>query len=162
MLYLVRVGKNTRRGGFQELHSFAVDIDADHGAVIERFQTQYDGFAVSVEKPKVLTLDDKPKGQDYLTDVLVDYADKEREIAESLHRYESEADQLRHELYEKITERFRSLSYTDIESDTKLLIYTHVGEAWIRRLPIYGAVFARHVSNGKELPNEQEDANESG
>ena len=167
MLYLVRVGKNTRRGGFQELHSFAADVDAEHCAVIEHYQKQYDGFAVSVTKPKVLNLSlgTQPERQDYLTDVPVEYTKEEKEIADQIsliqdkiHNLHKETVPLKEELRGKITERIRHFDGANVGPYTKLDLYIRENNAWIRRLPIRGAVFAEHAGKGNWLSGKKGDA----
>ena len=41
MLYLVKIGKPTRRSGFQELHSFPVETQASRDDTIDYYKNKY-------------------------------------------------------------------------------------------------------------------------
>jgi hypothetical protein len=156
MLYLVSIGRKTRRGGFQELHSLPVRTAADYDEVESHYKNKYKGFDVflrvfadtAIEEPAT-----EPKTKSYLTDVPVMYTEEEQRLATLCFEKREEAADLEAQLRDDIKKRYESLEFTAIGCYEKqsfdLVVYEH--EAFIKTLPIFGGAFIQHIGEGKEI-----------
>jgi len=154
MLYLVKIGRNTRRGDFQEMYSIPVESEATTMDVMRYYQNKYAGFGVSVFEFSKLEIEKPDIGRHYLTDIPVTYTAEEKEIAKQYREKEKEAGKLKEELHGKILSRIKSYEfvvdgyYPGVPS---IQLATSGNTTVIKILPIHGAAFIQHIGEGKRV-----------
>jgi hypothetical protein len=153
MLYLLRIGKKTRKGGFNEQVIRAVSSDLSCRAVQNHFEKVYQGFEVQVSYLETIT-EEAPveeKITSFIKDIPVRYTDEEKALHEKTVLLNRELWQLRRDLEHSIRERYRNLHYTDINNRHDIELETDDDGTMIRRLPLYGTAFFKEVEEANEI-----------
>jgi len=154
MLYLVKIGRNTRRGGFLENLSIPVESEATTMDVMRYYQNKYAGFDVSVFEFDKLVIEKQDIRHDYLSNIPVKYTAEEKEIAEKYLKSEEETKKLKEELHEIIRKRFVAYEFVNnnyFPPAPPLQLETSGSTTVIKKLPIHGAAFIQHIGEGKEV-----------
>ena len=150
MLYLVKIGRKSRRGNFETLCSIPVESNKTWLRVRDYYMEKYKFFDVSVSEFEQLPekLENEP---DFLSNVIVQYTEDEEKISEQYFEKKKEADALLAKLHKKITERYEALPFTNICFDDPLVLETKNEVTRIMKLPIYPAALIKHIGDGKGL-----------
>ena len=153
MTYLVRIGKQTRSGGFQELLLIPVESKAPLQEVKNYFLRKYDGLEVAVSYFKAVEIDTVGEENSYLADILVEYTADEREMADKYFEKYDEGYAVLEKLKEKIKERYKALPFTAIDDSERRRFSLTIGRdnAVIDQLPIYGTAFIQHVGKDGKI-----------
>ena len=155
MLYLVKIGRTSRRGGFQELHSVPVETLAIRDDIVDYYRNQYKGFEVTVtEFTKIEKPDFEPREAGFITDLRVKHTEEEQKIAQEYEEKCNECDALLEQLHSRIRQRYATIDFVD-HSDyhggiTKLETNKY-GCTYIRKLYINSYIFIQHMGEGKEI-----------
>jgi hypothetical protein len=157
MLYLVEVGRATRRGGFESMLSFGVSSENTHDEVRKHFANRYSGMAVQVSEVKTLDIQAEEaaerKEESYLEDIPVALTGNEKIIQEEISNLFEKIGNLKNELHNSIKDRFFKLRYVNHHpycGQTIILETTRYG-ATIKSLAIHGNAFIKKLGEGKEI-----------
>ena len=124
-VFTVRVGKNTRRGNFQELYQQTVSVpdNITKRELYTYFRPRYAGFDVTVEDVEVLNLTDsisapkpipnpnpnrKKTGQ---LDIKAKLTEAEKDLLKHRNKCRNDLDKATEKLKDAIKERYSNLSY---------------------------------------------------
>jgi len=154
VLYLVKIGRNTRRGDFQEMYSIPVESEATMRDITRYYQNKYAGFGVSVFEFENPVIEKPDIRNDYLSNIPVKYTAEEKEISEQYQEKAEEAKELKDKLHRIISNRYKAYKYVLRDyspCSPSLELETSGYQTVIKTLPIHGAAFIQHIGEGKEV-----------
>jgi hypothetical protein len=172
-VFLVRVGKRTRGGNFQEFHSQVVSVsdETQQYQISDYYKPRYTGFEVIVDKieavdisknipPKPIPQTDRhetEKNIGLLKYLSVKYTDEEKQLFEEHRKLVVQAENKLQELEKKKKNRYRKLSYVDNARTYLMEVSTDYNGTTINNLPIKSGDFFKVVKNCVEGDKPAED-----
>jgi hypothetical protein len=165
-VFLVKVGKNTRGGNFQELHSRAVSVSEKYTySDVERyFGGMYEGFEVKIERvkevdlsPELEKLSPRPADEDgrhpisRLRNFCVQLTDGEKKILGTYNDKKSEMENAANALRHSIERRYKELPYT-FNYPFQMEIEIEYRNVICQDLVIHGDIFTEAVKKGEGIP----------
>ena len=156
MLYLVKIGRTTRHGGFQELFSMPIQSDSYFSEIENYYKCKYRGFEVSIkqfEETIIEKLDTKDREKNFITGIYVKYTDEEQRIADEYGEKNRETFYLLEKLHQMIRKRYNKYHWVNVnEYEGRIIeLETDSNSTIITKLPIYGRAFIQHIGEGKEI-----------
>jgi hypothetical protein len=157
MLYLVKVGRATRRGGFESMLSFGVSSENTRDEVRNHFINRYSGMDVQASDVETLDIQAEEaaiqRDKSYLKDIPVALAGDEKSIQEEIGNLFEKIEKLKTTLHDSIKGRFFRLGYVSryVVSGPNILLETTRHGTVIKHLTIHGKAFIEKAGEGKEI-----------
>jgi hypothetical protein len=160
MIYLIEIGKISRRGNFDKLFHKVVSVPDKCGkyAVQDYFSKKYEGFNVRVfpvqEVTDLTTLGEQKKNDvrretEFFLHFRAKYTEQERKLHEIYKDSESKARDAIRSLHHSIEDRFKALFYSDISYQRPLKLKTDYYGTYCEKLPINGVLFESAVKQSE-------------
>jgi hypothetical protein len=161
-LFIVRVGRRTRNGNFEEFTSKAVcvsDDKTDWAHVRNHFKNRYEGFEVLVTEAKEIiditeNISTSNGKAGILSDFYINYTEEEKKIYEEYCQHSEEADESLIRLHRSISKRYYELSY--VSNRQNIILDTSGGGTICRQLAIKSGDFFKVVKSGVESINNED------
>jgi hypothetical protein len=156
-VFLVKIGRKTRGGNFQELYSRAVAVSDNTNAnkVYEYFIPRYNGFdvqidSVAVEEFSEVIPESSPApsaiGQGCIRDFKVKYTDSEEQLYKEYKELSNNADKVLRNLHDSITGRYEKLFYVSTYR-TYIELKTANDGTFCKKLPIRSNDFFKVIKD---------------
>jgi len=165
--FLVKIGRRTRGGNFQELHSRAVAVadEANYHDIQRYFVPRYKGFDVIIEQPEYEDIPDMPikdvnpgkskTESEYKHGVIsnfkVEYTEAEEQLYKEYDKLRNKAEELLRWLHDSIINRYEKLPYVRMTGNIELeTTYGYCGGTYCKRLPVRSSDFFKVIKNGDD------------
>jgi len=160
--FVVKVGKRTRRGDFQQLYSLPVSVsDGTSGSnVRDYFAKKYEGFEVIATEAKYVDMTETLSGPERrsvsmplpagrLINFKIKFTEDEKNIFDERRQHMIKANDLLRKLHRSIRARYENLSYT-ANVDSGMVLETDLDGTTCRELSIRSDSFFRVVKGAIE------------
>ncbi|MCL2480146.1 MAG: hypothetical protein FWF38_00390 [Spirochaetaceae bacterium] len=148
-LFLVKIGRTTRRGNFEELYARAVAVSDDCFSqdVNRYFAPKYKGFKILLSEVDYIDISkDMTKDLNFgQLEFVVKYTDEEKKLSKEYTNLLDNGDKLLNKLHDSIDKRYSKLPYVPCFAEIRL--NTYYGETRCA-LPIKSNDFFEVVKNG--------------
>jgi len=158
-LFLVKVGRNTRGGNFQELYSRAVAVSdkTDSNQVYGYFRPRYEGFEVQIKNVAVEDLSETiPETRppmvrnDYgvISGFKIKYTEAEKQLSSEYFSLKDKTDEALRRLHSLIRARYEKLPY--VEARGSIELETGPSESYgttCRKLPVKSGDFFKVIKD---------------
>jgi len=184
--YLIRIGKNTRKGILQTLAEKAVNVadEVTKKNLYDYFCNRYEGFDININEIETVNLSNEevkptpfpkaatPNGRQGSLSFKVKYNEKEKALFDAYCSHVKESDKLLTKLHDAIEDRYKELSYVRFQDGyfcMNLDTNTYEG-TYCKSLPISSKDFFNVVKECVEgyetekleiTPDEDDDLDES-
>jgi hypothetical protein len=164
MIYLIDIGKISRRRNFDKLFQKVVSVpdECSEYTAHDYFSKKYEGFIVRVFPIReVIELSDlttpgEQKNNDgrreteFFLHFNVKYTEQEKKLHQEYRDFTGKADEALRYLHSSIEKRFRSLSYSGISSKHLLELKTDYHGTYCQKFPINGVIFEAIAKKAEE------------
>jgi len=158
-VFLIQIGRETRRGGFQELHSYCVQVsdEADAKSVCDYYRPRYKGFAVIAKQAEVEDITSKlpvsvrvskdPEKKIGSLAFRIKYNEYESALHKEYRELMRKARYAEGKIEESVRERYEKLPYTRINQWYDMKLTTDVDGTFCDNLSIKSDDFFRVVKD---------------
>lgn len=167
MVFLIQVGKKTKKQAFMKFHEKAISVSEDtlYSDIESHFAKMYDGFEVNIVRVYEVDISDEiektPVKEDYddgvgktshIGDFVVQLTDGEKEMLKEHIDLESKLRSVENNLRLSVEARYKELSYTNIGYYDQIDIRIEDNHVVCKKLPVRGEIFLEAVKKGEEVP----------
>jgi len=151
-VFLVRVGRETRGGNFQELHSHAVSVadEATISDVKKYFTPRYKGFSVIIEQPVHEDIPTKPETKrecGIISGFRIKYTEPEKLLYDEYKELIEKSEKKLRLLHESIIERYMSLPYVKTGIELRTETGWRTDGTFCNRIPIRSGDFFKVIKD---------------
>jgi len=167
MVFLIQVGKRTKKQAFMKFHEKAISVSEDilYSDIESHFAKMYDGFEVNIVRVYEVDISNEvektPVKEDYddgmcktshIGGFVVKLTDGENEMLKEHFDLKMKLRSLENNLRSSVEGRYEKLSYTNIGYYDQINIRIENDHVVCKKLPVRGEIFLEAVKNGEEVP----------
>ena len=160
-LFLVKIGRITRGGNFQELYSRAVSVsdNTDSNQVNGYFKPRYEGFEIQIKNVPIEDLSETipearpPVRSDYgsISDFQIKYTEFEKKLHEEYFELKDKATRTLRQLHDSIRDRYAKLPYVSFKDGIELETSHYIGYGTTcKKLPLRSSDFFKVIRDGDD------------
>jgi len=156
-MFLVKIGRNTRGGNFQELYSRAVSVsdNTNTNQVYGYFKPRYDGFEIQIDNVPIEDISEiipefRPPRSDYgsIGNFKIKYTESEKQLSKEYFGLKDKAEDALRKLHNAIRARYEKLFYVETGGNIELETgpYESYGTT-CRKLPVKSGDFFKVIKD---------------